>query len=119
MSDKILTEHLKPLSALIVDQLIEHFQLNRQALTGLLDAQDPKRGRLSKVDDDLLSLKEAASLLNHSYCWLSRNYRKLGLRPSRVGGKVLFKGKDVQLLLNRNTISSPGRPRIARFDMIR
>lgn len=119
MNDKLPVDHLKPLSTLIVDQLIERFHLNPQALASFLDAQVLQRSQTSKADDELLSLKEAATLLNHSYCWLSRNYRKLGLRPSRVGGKVLFKGKDVQLLLNRNTIRSPGRPRLNRLDEVR
>jgi len=46
-------------------------------------------------EDELLNLKRTAELLDHSYFWLSRNYQRLGLKPSRIGGNLLFQRADV------------------------
>ena len=61
----------------------------------------------------LLNLKETAQLLDHSYFWLSRNYKKLGLRPSCIGGKLLFHQGEIARLLDRHRIRARGRPRFA------
>ena len=67
------------------------------------------------LDEDYLNLRRTAARLDHSYFWLSRNYRRLGLRPSRIGGKLLFERREVDLLLKRQKVGVSGRPRISRF----
>ena len=67
------------------------------------------------LDDDYMNLRRTAARLDHSYFWLSRNYRRLGLRPSRVGGKLLFERKEVDQLLKRLRVGLRGRPKSARF----
>lgn len=68
---------------------------------------------------EILALDEAAAELKHSYHWLSRSYRKLGLKPSRVGGKLLFTRKEITALLIRQQVSYRGRPRAALSSMMR
>jgi hypothetical protein len=67
------------------------------------------------VAADYLNLRRTAARLDHSYFWLSRNYKRLGLRPSRVGGKLLFERKEIDQLLKRLKIGVSGRPRARRF----
>lgn len=67
------------------------------------------------IDSDYLNLRRTAVRLDHSYFWLSRNYKRLGLRPSRVGGKLLFERKEVDQLLKRLKIGVSGRPRMHRL----
>ena len=67
------------------------------------------------VEYDYMNLRRTAARLDHSYFWLSRNYRRLGLRPSRIGGKLLFERREVDQLLKRQKVGVSGRPRISRF----
>lgn len=67
------------------------------------------------IDGDYLNLRRTAARLDHSYFWLSRNYRRLGLRPSRIGGKLLFERKEVDHLIKRLKIGISGRPRMRHF----
>ena len=94
---------LQPLSQLIVDKMLERMG---GSVPDLPDERQRDRG-------EVLALDEAAAELQHSYYWLSRNYRKLGLRPSRVGGKLLFMRRDIAALLVRQQVRYRGRPRAA------
>ncbi len=66
-------------------------------------------------DGGLLNMARTAEMLDHSYFWLSRNYRRLGLKPSKIGGKLLFHREDVFALLKRKRVGVAGRPRLAGF----
>lgn len=64
---------------------------------------------------DYMNLRRTAGRLDHSYFWLSRNYKRLGLRPSKVGGKLLFERREVDQLLKRLKVGASGRPRARHF----
>ena len=76
-------------------------------------------GQVSPYDlhdkDKPLSIGQTASLLGHNYFWVSRNYKKLGLRPSRIGGKLLFNRKEILALVESRRVRTAGRPRVNRF----
>jgi hypothetical protein len=60
-----------------------------------------------------MSLREAARELQHTYHWLSRNWRHLGLRPSRVGRVLFFSRDAIHDLIRRHVVSAGrGRPRV-------
>ena len=94
---------LQPLSQLIVEKVLERMG---GPASDHPDERQRDRG-------EALALDESAAELQHSYYWLSRNYRKLGLRPSKVGGKLLFMRRDIAALLARQQVRYRGRPRAA------
>lgn len=100
--EAVMTGNLEPLCDLIVERLLE--RLRGDGGRNLSPAPAPEK-------DAVLVLEEAASRLQHGYHWLSRNYRKLGLRPSRIGGKLLFREKDVNALITREKLCFRGRPK--------
>lgn len=109
-SDDALAEFgssLGPLSELIVAKLLERIRADPEILSD-------RRGERGIANEDLLALEDAAAKLQHSYSWLSRNYRKLGLRPSRVGRNLLFKGTDIDALVARQKVRFRGRPPVQR-----
>jgi hypothetical protein len=109
-----LLQELGPLSRLIVNEVIQ--QLKQDGLVLSINAKaDPADAPALSDRDELLNLTRAAELLDHSYFWLSRNYTRLGLKPSRIGGKLLFQREDVFTLLKRQKVRAPGRPRIQRL----
>jgi transposase len=104
-------QRLLPLSRLIVQEVI-----NRLREDGLVLAAEARSVAPSSEDqEERIALKVAAQMLGHGYFWLSRNYMRLGLRPSRIGGKLLFERKEIERLLNERKVRAVGRPRIARF----
>lgn len=110
MQSKNTAEAVEPVSTLTAEELIAKF-----AGRGLAFSPQPNPTALqaslhSKEASAPLNLKQAAEYLDHSYFWLSRNYRKLGLRPSRIGGKLLFSKKEITHLLTRFRVKSRGRP---------
>lgn len=48
-----------------------------------------------------LSMRDAARRLRHSYTWLSRNWRRLGLKPRPIGRVLFFRSDDIDALINR------------------
>ena len=109
MDENNVEQQLLPLSRMIVQEVI-----NRLREDGLVLAAgaDP----LASADrEERIALKAAAQMLGHGYFWLSRNYMRLGLRPSRIGGKLLFERNEVERLLVQKKVRAAGRPRIARF----
>lgn len=115
LSESILAQ-LGPLSKLIVIEVIAQLKQDGFVLSSK-DARPETHGPMSAItpEDELLNLKRTAELLDHSYFWLSRNYQRLGLKPSRIGGKLLFQRADVFALVKRQKVRSPGRPRVQRF----
>ena len=99
---------LQPLSEIIAEKILERLRESSPTITGAPDDVEPPEN-----SSDVLALDEAAAELQHSYYWLSRNYRKLGLRPSKVGGKLLFMRRDIAALLARQQVRYRGRPRAA------
>lgn len=55
-----------------------------------------------------LSMDQTAARLRHSYHWVSRNWRRLGLRPKEIGRVLFFRSADIDALINR---SAPQRTR--------
>ena len=110
LSDSLL-EQFGPLSKLIVNEVIAQLKQD-----GLVLSTPPGTTALAPdPEEELMNLASTAELLDHSYFWLSRNYRRLGLKPSRIGGKLLFQKADIFELVNRQKIRSPGRPRLQRL----
>jgi hypothetical protein len=110
--DELDTEQrLLPLSRLIVQEVINRLREDGLVLSAGTGAA------VSSIDEreERIALKTAAQMLGHGYFWLSRNYMRLGLRPSRIGGKLLFERKEVERLLNERKVRAAGRPRVARF----
>ena len=104
-------QRLLPLSRLIVQEVINRLREDGLVfMAGSAASAPPPDDR-----DERIALKEAAPLLGHGYFWLSRNYMRLGLRPSKIGGKLLFERKEVEKLLNKQKVGAVGRPRTARF----
>ncbi len=68
----------------------------------------------------LLTLEETAKRLRKSYCWLSRNWRRLGLSPAKLGRTLLFSPEDVGTVLARYQVHAarPGRPRKIRYPVV-
>lgn len=62
-----------------------------------------------------LSMRDAARRLRHSYTWLSRNWRRLGLRPRPIGRVLFFRSDDIDALINR---SVPQRTRGRRKKIV-
>jgi hypothetical protein len=101
-----LSEQFGPLSKLIVSEVIARLKQNGMMLSTAAAAIP---------EEEHLNLPRAAELLDHSYFWLSRNYKRLGLRPSRIGGKLLFRRLDLLELMKRREVRAPGRPRMPRL----
>lgn len=111
--DKLDAEQqLLPLSRMIVQEVINRLREDGLVLSAGASAVLPSFDER----DERIALKAAAQMLGHGYCWLSRNYMRLGLRPSRIGGKLLFERKEVERLLNQRKVRAAGRPRLPRFD---
>ena len=111
MTSEQILQQLGPLSKLIVNEVI--IQLKQD---GFILASGKSEPEGAATDDaELMNLARAAELLDHSYFWLSRNYKRLGLKPSRIGGKLLFQRDDVFALVKRNKVRTAGRPRVQRF----
>ena len=103
-----MEEQFLPLSRLIVQEVIHRLREGGLVLAGGPPAQ--------AIDaDEHLSLRDAARLLGHGYFWLSRNYIRLGLRPSRIGGKLLFERREVETFVDQRKIRPAGRPRARRL----
>lgn len=62
-----------------------------------------------------LSMRDAALRLRHSYTWLSRNWRRLGLKPRRLGRVLFFRSEDIDAMINR---SEPQRTRGRRTKIV-
>ena len=105
-------QRLLPLSRLIVQEVIDRLRKDGLIFTAGATAVAPP----SEDREERVALKVAAQMLGHGYFWLSRNYMRLGLRPSRIGGKLLFERKEVERYLNQQKVRASGRPRLARFD---
>ncbi|MBI3550888.1 MAG: hypothetical protein HY077_00090 [Elusimicrobia bacterium] len=114
MSSERLLQQLGPLSKLIVNEVI--IQLKQDGFVLSNGVKPESTGASAQPDEDtLMNLTRAAELLDHSYFWLSRNYKRLGLQPSRIGGKLLFQKEDVFALVKRHKVKAPGRPRVQRL----
>lgn len=108
-------ERLMPLTRMIVVELFARLKEDGLLVTASTNS-GPIAGQIpSKNQTEMLNLHEAANRLNHSYFWLSRNYKKLGLRPSRIGGKLLFDKSEIERLIQRRKVGRPGRPRPVRL----
>jgi hypothetical protein len=100
----VMEEQFLPLSRLIVQEVMHRLTEGGFVLAGAPPAPTAYR-------DDHHSLKDAARMLGHGYFWLSRNYMRLGLRPSRIGGKLLFEREEVERLKADRKVRPAGRPR--------
>lgn len=107
MTSESLLEQFGPLSKLIVNEVIAQLKQDGLVLSTPPPAAVP--------EEEFLNLASAAELLDHSYFWLSRNYKRLGLKPSRIGGKLLFRRAGIFELVKRRMIRAPGRPRMQRL----
>jgi hypothetical protein len=58
-----------------------------------------------------LTMRQAAEIMHHSYDWLSRNYKRLGLHPTNYGYPLLFDAQEIEDCMKRNVKSYRGRPR--------
>lgn len=109
MKREALLEELAPLTKLIAQELAAQLKEH-----GLVLAPGTNGGQVTDPiptgGQELSTLKETAVLLGHSYFWLSRNYKRLNLRPVRISGKLLFTRQDVENLLNRQKARFRGRP---------
>jgi hypothetical protein len=47
------------------------------------------------------SMRDAATYLRHGYHWLSRNWKKLGLNPKKVGKPYFFAQDDLDACIQR------------------
>lgn len=108
-------EKLEPLSRMIVTEVLIRLKEDGYLVRSGTEQTGHLEARQERLDEQLLGLWEAAKLLEHSYFWLSRNYRRLGLKPSRIGGKLLFERADVRSLLKRQKVGKRGRPRAAEI----
>ncbi len=108
-----LIEKLEPLSRMIVNEVLVRLKEDGYLVRGTASLEGEAKAALGQQESELLGLWEAAKLLEHSYFWLSRNYRSLGLKPSKIGGKLLFERGDVRALLKRQKVGRVGRPRAA------
>jgi len=104
-------QKLLPLSRLIVQEVISRLREDGVVFSAgaIATAQS------SDDREERIALKEAAQMLGHSYCWLSRNYMRLGLRPSRIGAKLIFERNEIDRLLAEKKVRRAGRPRLVRF----
>jgi len=99
-----LLEELAPLTKLIAQELLAQLKED-----GLVLAPQPPAP--APVDPEpLLTMREAAQLLEHNYFWLSRNYRRLQLHPVRISGKILFTRAEIEAALERDKTRFRGRP---------
>jgi hypothetical protein len=69
--------------------------------------------RFAAMQRGWISLKDAAKRLAHGYCWLSRSWRGMGLRPRKIGHVLFFREADIAALIERQRPlgRGPGRPR--------
>jgi hypothetical protein len=58
-----------------------------------------------------LTMKQAAEIMRHSYDWLSRNYKRLGLHPTSYGYPLLFDAREIEDCMKRHIKNYRGRPR--------
>jgi hypothetical protein len=58
-----------------------------------------------------LTMKQAAEIMHHSYDWLSRNYRRLGLHPTTYGYPLLFDAQEIEDCMKHHVKNYRGRPR--------
>lgn len=110
MLSETLMAQLGPLSKLIVNEVIAQLKQDGLVLSPAVAAPST-----TASEEELLNLVQASEMLDHSYFWLSRNYKRLGLKPSRIGGKLLFEKRDVFALVKRQKVGAPGRPRVQRL----
>lgn len=83
-------------------------------LAEIPEANDYRIGdRFAAMQGGWISLRDAAKRLAHGYCWLSRSWRKMGLRPRKVGHVLFFREADISALIERQRPlgRGPGRPR--------
>ena len=109
MKRAALLEELAPLTRLIAQELLAQLKEDGLALAPQVVADD-RRTADSEAEPGLLTLRAAASLLDHNYFWLSRNYKRLQLRPVRISGKLLFTRKELEEALERHKARFRGRP---------
>lgn len=69
--------------------------------------------RCSEMQPGWVSLRTASKRLAHSYHWMSRHWRELGLRPRKMGCVLFFREEDIAALIERQRPMGrgPGRPR--------
>ena len=104
-----MLEELTPLTKLIATELLAQLKEGGLVLTPA-SAAGQVAGSKQPDGRELLTLKDAAAMLGHNYFWLSRNYRRLNLRPVRLSGKCLFMRKEIESLLERHQVRFRGRP---------
>jgi hypothetical protein len=61
-----------------------------------------------------LTIKQAAERMHHSYDWLSRNHKRLGLHPTSFGFPLLFEAQEIDDCMKRHVKNYRGRPRKSR-----
>ncbi len=109
MKRAALLEELAPLTRLIAQELLAQLKEDGLVLASQSLAINGREADSPKTPE-LLTLREAASLLGHNYFWLSRNYRRLQLRPVQISGKLLFPRKELGEALERHKARFRGRP---------
>lgn len=82
-------------------------------LVELSQIAEEVKDRCSELQSGWVSLRTASKRLAHSYHWLSRSWRELGLRPRKVGGVLFFREVDISALIERQRPlgCGPSRPR--------
>lgn len=106
---EVVLEELAPLTKLIAHELLAQLKEGGLVLTPS-SAISQSVAAAQQDGRELLTLKEAAAMLDHNYFWLSRNYKRLSLRPVRISGKRLFMRKEIENLLERHQVRFRGRP---------
>lgn len=82
-------------------------------LLELKEVDEEVKDRAGELQPGWVSLRTASKRLAHSYSWMSRHWRGMGLHPRKMGSVLFFKETDISALIERQRPlgRGPGRPR--------
>lgn len=82
-------------------------------LLELKEIDEEVKDRAGELQPGWVSLRTASKRLAHSYSWMSRRWREMGLHPRKMGSVLFFKETDISALIERQRPLGhrPGRPR--------
>lgn len=82
-------------------------------LLELKEIDEQVKDRAGELQPGWVSLRTASKRLAHSYSWMSRHWRGMGLHPRKMGSVLFFKEADISALIERQRPlgRAPGRPR--------
>ncbi len=78
-------------------------------LVELVESPAPTERRTNSVGIGYITMGEAAQLLHFNYFTLSRQWRRLGLKPRPVGKRYLFSLDDIHSMIARQRTPKAGR----------